>query len=148
MSCRGLFSFHTLSYDKRRSAGHAIVGLSYVGLKYSALCSNFDLGLWSLEAFFRPDNIMDFYRLVQQLSFLVKRFCRKTHRLGDQRYYLAPIEIHVSLLKLEKKNLLILVQVILTKIAIFSSKKTRNRAVLSTKLKFRLPIVGLPFHRP
>ena len=50
VSRRVLFSFHTLSYDKR-SAGHAIESLSYVGLKYSALRSNFDLGLWSSEAF-------------------------------------------------------------------------------------------------
>ena len=28
----GLFSFHTLSYHKRRSAGNAIESLSYVGL--------------------------------------------------------------------------------------------------------------------
>ena len=32
-------------------AGHTYSCLSYVGLKYSALCSNFDLGLWSSEAF-------------------------------------------------------------------------------------------------
>ena len=59
VSRRVLFSFHTLSYNKRRSAGHAIESLSYVGLKYSALCSNFDLVLWSSEAFIWPDNTMD-----------------------------------------------------------------------------------------
>ena len=36
---------------KESAAGHAIEGLSYVGLKYSALRSNFDLDLWSSEAF-------------------------------------------------------------------------------------------------
>ena len=64
VSRRVLFSFHTLSYRKKK-AGHTYSILSYVGLKYSALCSNFALGLWSSEAFFWPDNTMDLYRLVQ-----------------------------------------------------------------------------------
>ena len=51
VSRRVLFSFQTLSYHKRK-AGHAISSLSYVGLKYNALCSNFAIGLWSSEAFF------------------------------------------------------------------------------------------------
>ena len=49
---RRVFFLSTLSYSKRKKAGHTYSSLSYVGIKYSALCSNFALGLWSSEAFF------------------------------------------------------------------------------------------------
>ena len=71
VSRRVLFSFHTLSYNKRRSAGHAIESLSYVGLKFIGLVVTLASDLRPSEAFFQPDITMDINRLVNWPSLLV-----------------------------------------------------------------------------